>query len=91
MATHDTTTDDMEQYEGMELADAFGTSGVLITANHGTDRNGERRHEFLVPGGKTVYRTDSEIQHTLEYGSAGSPKGVGSEFQEPSDVYEGEF
>jgi hypothetical protein len=87
----DITPADLEQFEGKELADGFGTAGVLITANHGTDSNGNTRHKFLNPGGKTVYRRHSEVQHTIKFGSPGSLKGEGSEFQEPSDAYEGDF
>lgn len=89
--TEEMEASDMGQYEGKELTDGFGTSGVLVTANHGTDNAGNVRHEFVIPGGKRVFRRHSEVQHTLKFGSPGSPEGEGAEFQEPSDAYDGDF
>lgn len=91
MVSKEIAPDEMEQFEGKELADGFGSSGVLVDANHGTDRDGEPRHAFVVPGGKTVYRTHSEVQHSIQFGSPGSPEGMGQDFQEPSDAYDGDF
>jgi len=91
MVSKEISANELEQFEGKELGDAFGSSGVLVEANHGTDRNGEARHAFVAPDGKRVYRTHSEVQHSIQWGSPGSPSGEGQDFQDPSDAYEGDF